>query len=93
MTENTNQTEATRGRPKYREGVVVSDKMDKTILVAVSSKVKHPIYKKYVVQTKKFSAHDESNQCGIGDTVRIIESRPISKNKRWRVTKLIQKAK
>ncbi len=82
-----------RNSRKTREGIVVSDKMDKTIVVAVVSKKLHPLYKKTVQSTKKYKAHDEKNECGIGDTVRIMETRPISKDKRWRLTEIIEKAK
>ena len=82
-----------RGYRKTRTGVVVSDKMDKTVVVAISTKVRHPLYGKMVNRTRKFKAHDEENQCGIGDTVRIMETRPISKDKRWRVVEIIEKAK
>ena len=82
-----------RGYRKTRTGVVVSDKMDKTVGVAISTKVRHPLYGKMVNRTRKFKAHDEENQCGIGDTVRIMETRPISKDKRWRVVEIIEKAK
>ncbi len=82
-----------RGRRKVRVGRVVSDKMDKTIVVAVESFKKHPLYSKRVKNTKKFKAHDEENSCGIGDTVRIMETRPLSKDKRWRLTEIIEKAK
>lgn len=82
-----------RNLRKSRIGLVVSDKMDKTIVVAVVRKVKHPLYKKYITRTKKFKAHDELNQCGIGDKVRIIETRPISKDKCWRLAEIIEKAK
>ena len=75
------------------QGVVVSDKMDKTITVAVKWKEKHPIYGKFVNKTKKYHAHDENNECGIGDTVRIMETRPLSKLKRWRLIEIIEKAK
>ncbi len=74
-------------------GVVTSDKMDKTIVVAIKTKVRHPLYGKMVNRTRKFKAHDEENQCGIGDTVRIMETRPISKDKRWRLVEIIEKAK
>ena len=74
-------------------GRVVSDKMDKTITVAVERKVKHPFYGKFLKKTTKFHAHDETNQCGIGDTVRIMETRPLSKTKRWRLVEVIEKAK
>lgn len=78
---------------KSRIGLVTSDKMDKTITVAVERKVKHPIYGKFLKKTTRFHAHDESNQCGIGDTVRIMETRPLSKTKRWRLVEIIEKAK
>ena len=74
-------------------GVVTSDKMDKTVVVAVIDNVRHPLYKKIVKRTVKFKAHDEQNACGIGDTVMIMETRPISKDKRWRVVEIIEKAK
>ena len=82
-----------RGFRKTRTGVVVSDKMDKTIVVAIKPKVRHPLYGKMVNRTRKFKAHDEQNQCGIGDTVRIMETRPLSKDKRWRLVEVIEKAK
>lgn len=82
-----------RNLRKERVGIVVSDKMDKTIVVAVSERVKHPLYKKIVNRTKKFKAHDENNACGIGDKVRIQETRPLSKDKRWRLVEIIEKAK
>lgn len=82
-----------RNLRKSRIGVVVSDKMDKTIVVAVVRKVKHPLYKKYITRTKKFKAHDELNQCAIGDKVEIVETRPISKDKCWRLAEIIEKAK
>lgn len=82
-----------RGFRKTRTGVVVSDKMDKTIVVAIKTKVRHPLYGKMVNRTRKFKAHDEENACGIGDTVRIMETRPLSKDKRWRVAEIIEKAK
>ena len=78
-----------RNLRKERVGIVVSDKMDKTIVVAVSERVKHPLYKKIVNRTKKFKAHDENNECRIGDTVRIVETRPLSRDKRWRVEKIV----
>ena len=78
---------------KSRIGLVTSNKMDKTITVAVERKVKHPIYGKFVKKTTKFHAHDENNQCGIGDTVRIMETRPLSKTKTWRLVEIIEKAK
>ena len=82
-----------RGYRKTRVGVVVSDKMDKTIVVAIKTKVRHPLYGKMVNRTRKFKAHDEENACGIGDTVRIMETRPLSKDKRWRVVEIIERAK
>ena len=82
-----------RGFRKTRTGVVVSDKMDKTIAVAIKTKVRHPLYGKMVNRTRKFKAHDEQNQCGIGGTVRIMETRPLSKDKRWRLVEVIEKAK
>lgn len=85
--------EQVRGYRKTRTGVVVSDKMDKTIVVAIQTKVRHPLYGKMVNRTRKFKAHDEQNQCGIGDTVRIMETRPLSKDKRWRLVEVIEKAK
>ena len=82
-----------RGYRKTRTGVVVSDKMDKTVVVAIKTKVCHPLYGKMVNRTRKFKAHDEENACGIGDTVRIMETRPLSKDKHWRVAEIIEKAK
>ena len=89
--ENTNTL--VRGYRKTRTGIVVSDKMDKTVVVAVRTKVRHPLYGKMVNKTTKFKAHDENNDCGIGDTVRIMETRPLSKDKRWRLVEIIEKAK
>ena len=77
---------------KSRVGVVVSTKMNKSILVAMERKVAHPIYKKYFKKTTKLMAHDEQNECGIGDTVKIMETRPLSKNKKWRLVEIIEKA-
>lgn len=82
-----------RNLRKTRVGVVVSDKMDKTIVVAIEDKVKHPLYKKIVKSTVKFKAHDENNECGIGDRVEIMETRPLSKDKNWRLVKIVEKAK
>lgn len=82
-----------RGYRKTRIGVVVSEKMDKTIVVAIKTKVRHPLYGKMVNRTRKFKAHDEKNECGIGDTVKIMETRPISKDKRWRLVEIVEKAK
>ena len=78
---------------KTRVGKVVSDKMDKTIVVAVEDRVAHPLYKKIIRRTYKLKAHDENNECGIGDTVRVMETRPLSKDKRWRLVEIIEKAK
>ena len=78
---------------KERLGVVVSDKMDKSITLTVDRKVKHPLYGKFVQKTTKLMAHDENNACGIGDTVKVMETRPLSKNKRWRLVEIIAKAK
>ena len=83
----------TRNLRKERVGVVFSNKMDKSITVAVKWKEKHPIYGKFVSKTKKFHAHDEKNDCNIGDTVRIMETRPLSKTKRWRVVEILERAK
>ncbi len=83
----------TRNLRKTRIGVVSSNKMDKTITVAVERKVKHPIYGKFVKKTTQFHAHDEKNECSIGDTVRIMETRPLSKSKRWRLVEVVEKVK
>mgnify|MGYP005781181903 FL=1 len=82
-----------RNLRKTRVGKVVSDKMDKTIVVAVENHVKHPLYGKIVKKTYKLKAHDENNECGIGDTVRVMETRPLSKDKRWRLVSIIEKAR
>ena len=82
-----------RNLRKVRTGKVVSDKMDKTIVVAVEDHVKHPLYNKIVKSTKKFKAHDENNDAKMGDTVRITETRPLSKDKRWRLTEIVERAK
>ena len=81
-----------RNLRKTRTGVVVSDKMDKTIVVAVRDNVRHPLYNKIVKKTYKLKAHDEANEAKIGDTVRVMETRPLSKDKRWRVVKIVEKA-
>ncbi|MBL7683358.1 MAG: 30S ribosomal protein S17 [Flavipsychrobacter sp.] len=86
-------TTTERKSRKTRIGIVSSNKMDKTITVAVERKVKHPIYGKFVKKTTKFHAHDEARTAGIGDTVRIMETRPLSKTKRWRLVEIIEKAK
>ena len=82
-----------RGNRKVRIGNVVSDKMDKTVVVAVETFVTHPLYKKQIRKTTKFKAHDENNECGVGDIVKIMETRPLSKDKRWRVVSIVEKAK
>ena len=82
-----------RALRKTRVGLVVSNKMDKTIVVAVQDSVKHPLYKKIIKRTVKFKAHDEKNECGIGDKVEIMETRPLSKDKNWRLVRIIEKAK
>ena len=89
------QTETTepRARRKVREGVVVSNGMDKTAVVAVIERVRHPKYNKFVLQTKKLYAHDETNDVSVGDRVRVMETRPLSKNKRWRITDVLERAK
>lgn len=89
MSENT----VTRNLRKVRVGRVISNKMDKSITVSVERKVKHPIYGKFVKKTTKFVVHDENNDAGVGDSVRIMETRPISKRKRWRMVEIIEKAK
>ena len=83
------------GRPyrKIREGLVVSDKMDKTVVVLTEDRVKHPKYGKVIRRTKKYTAHDEGNACGVGDRVLLMETRPLSATKRWRVAKILEKAK
>ncbi len=82
-----------RNRRKERIGVVVSDKMEKSIVVAVKRKEKHPIYGKFINKTTKFIAHDEKNDCGMGDSVKIMETRPLSKRKRWRLVEILERAK
>ncbi|MDP2892145.1 MAG: 30S ribosomal protein S17 [Bacillota bacterium] len=84
---------AERANRKVRTGVVVSDKMDKTIVVAVKTRVTHPFYGKTLNRTTKLKAHDEKNECGVGDTVRIMETRPLSREKRWRLVEIVEKAK
>ena len=85
-------TETTRAFRKTRIGQVVSDKMDNTIVVAIEDSVQHKLYKKIVKRTYKLKAHDENNECGIGDTVKVMECRPLSKDKRWRLVEIIKKA-
>ena len=82
-----------RNLRKTRVGKVVSDKMDKTIVVAVVDNVKHPLYKKIIKKTYKLKAHDEKNECNVGDTVKVMETRPLSKDKRWRLVEVMEKAK
>jgi len=82
-----------RGFRKVREGLVVSDKMDKTVVVAVEDRVQHPLYKKTLRRTNKLKAHDEQNTCGVGDRVLLMETRPLSASKRWRVVEVLEKAK
>ena len=82
-----------RAARKERVGIVVSTKMDKTVTVTVETKMMHPIYHKFLKRTKKFHAHDESNTCGVGDRVRIMETRPLSKTKRWRLVEVLERAK
>ncbi len=82
-----------RNLRKVRVGKVVSDKMDKTVVVAIEDHIKHPLIGKIVKKTYKLKAHDEQNECGIGDTVRVMETRPLSKSKRWRVVKVVEKAR
>ena len=84
---------STRSLRKERIGIVSSDKMEKSVVVAEVKKVKHPVYGKFVLKTKKYVAHDEKNDCGIGDTVRIMETRPLSKLKNWRLVEILEKAK
>lgn len=90
MSENTS---TSRGRRKTRIGLVTSNKMDKSITVSVERKVKHPIYGKFLKKTTNFMAHDEKNECSIGDVVRIMETRPLSKNKCWRLVEIVEKVK
>ena len=92
-TDNTQEEKLVRNFRKERIGIVTSNKMDKSISVVIVRKVKHPIYGKFMKKSKKFMAHDEENTCGIGDKVRIMETRPLSKNKRWRLVEVIERAK
>ena len=82
-----------RGIRKTRTGIVVSDKMDKTIVVEIRTRVRHPLYGKIMNRTNRLKAHDELNQCGVGDRVRVMETRPLSKDKRWRLVEIVEKAK
>ncbi|MFC4057720.1 30S ribosomal protein S17 [Planomonospora corallina] len=93
MAEATESTTAARNYRKTREGLVVSDKMDKTVVVAVEDRVKHPLYGKVIRRTTKYKAHDEGNTCGVGDRVLLMETRPLSASKRWRVVEILEKAK
>jgi len=85
--------ETTRNTRRERVGVVVSNSMEKSIVIAVKTKMKHPIYGKFVNKTSKFMAHDEENTCNVGDTVKVTETRPLSKSKRWRLVEIIERAK
>lgn len=91
MTETTEQ--ATRNRRKLRTGKVVSDRMEKTVVVSIERLVKHPTYGRYVRQRSKFKVHDEKNECKVGDTIRFMETRPLSKDKRWRFVEFVERAK
>ena len=91
--EETAMSETTRAFRKTRVGIVISDKMDKTIVVAIATNVQHPLYHKIIKRTYKLKAHDEKNEAGIGDTVKVMECRPLSKDKRWRLVEIIEKAK
>jgi small subunit ribosomal protein S17 len=93
MAETTATSEKTRGARKTREGLVVSDKMEKTVVVAVEDRVKHALYGKVIRRTSKLKAHDEQNACGVGDRVLLMETRPLSASKRWRVVEVLEKAK
>lgn len=93
MTETTQSTQKPRGERKVREGLVVSDKMDKTIVVSLEDRVKHPLYGKVIRRTSKVKAHDEANTAGVGDRVRLMETRPLSATKRWRLVEILEKAK
>ena len=93
MAETANNAATTRAARKVRQGLVVSDKMDKTIVVAIERRVPHPVYGKMVTKTKRLKAHDESNSAKVGDTVRIVETRPLSKDKRWRLLEIVERAR
>jgi len=93
MSENTAETTTERNDRKVRRGYVVSDKMDKTVVVEVEDRVKHPLYGKVIRRTSKVKAHDETNSAGVGDLVRIMETRPLSATKRWRLLDIVEKAK
>jgi len=93
MSENTVETVESRSRRKVREGLVVSDKMDKTVVVSVEDRVKHALYGKVLRRTSKLKVHDEQNECGVGDRILIMETRPLSATKRWRLVQILEKAK
>jgi small subunit ribosomal protein S17 len=93
MAEMTNEQIASRNARKSRTGIVVSDKMEKTVVVAIQRRVPHPIYGKMVTHTKRLKAHDEENSAKVGDTVRIVETRPLSKDKRWRLVEIVERAR
>ena len=93
MAENATSAETTRGRRKVREGLVVGDRMDRTVVVLIEELKPHPLYKKVVRRRTRLKAHDQENACGIGDRVRLMETRPLSKDKRWRVAEILEKAK
>jgi small subunit ribosomal protein S17 len=93
MAETTETSKQARNYRKTREGLVVSDKMDKTVVVAVEDRVKHPLYGKVIRRTTKYKAHDEANSCGVGDRVLLMETRPLSATKRWRVVEILERAK
>ena len=93
MTERLDSSSKPRGERKVREGLVVSDKMDKTIVVSLEDRVKHPLYGKVIRRTSKVKAHDEANTAGVGDRVRLMETRPLSASKRWRLVEILEKAK
>jgi len=93
MAEMTNEQSTARGARKTRTGLVVSDKMEKTVVVAIERRVPHPIYGKMITRTKRLKAHDEENSAKVGDTVRIVETRPLSKDKRWRLVEIIDRAR
>ncbi len=92
MSDPTPTEQSARGRRKARTGVVVSDSMDKTVLVKIDRQLRHPLYKKIVRRSSKLAAHDETNEAHVGDTVRVVETRPISKTKRWRVVEIVERA-
>ena len=93
MAEMTNEQSTARNARKTRTGLVVSDKMEKTVVVAIERRVPHPVYGKMMTRTKRLKAHDEENSAKVGDTVRIVETRPLSKDKRWRVVEIMQRAR